>query len=289
MSGAVQNAVVNAPEWATLEEARKRQFEAPDLPQTAGARAAERAAHLKAQGIKEMPWETVDKQTKALIEQLGQEDFARAAKREADKGRPTFHRLVANMGAGSFGQSSGQALRAQQKYEDEMDAEDQRIKELRYNQRMKINEINAKAQELRYNEAVGDVTAAQENRKELAKLKREAQKDQVAAAEKQTTQRQLAAAHDAQNATTLAAANMRAAGSGSAEAKAAISALKAEKDSINARFAKNIMYARTPQGKADAAELRRIEAKLAELGGLEGGPVQSQMSPPPPGAVRLKK
>ena len=82
---------------------------------------------------------------------------------------------------------------------------------------------------------------------------------------------------------------MRATGSGSAEAKAAISALKAEKDSINARFAKNIMYARTPQGKADAAELRRIEAKLAELGGLEGGPVQSQMSPPPPGAVRLKK
>jgi hypothetical protein len=157
------------------------------------------------------------------------------------------------------------------KYQDEMAAEDQRIKELRYNQKLRLNEIDAKAQELRYNEATGDVTAAQQSRADLNKLKTDYAKHQDTLAQQMATLRQNAASHDAQNATTLAAARERAANAGNAETKAAIQALKAEKDSINARFTRGgMMYQRTPQGKADAAELRRIEAQLAQLGGLGG-------------------
>jgi len=100
------------------------------------------------------------------------------------------------------------------------------------------------------------------------------------------TLRQNAASHDAQNATTLAAARERAANAGSAENKAAIQALKTEKDSINARFAKDPMYKRTPQGKADLTKLLAIESRLSELGGLGASPVQSQYGPPPKDAVR---
>lgn len=281
--------LTGSPEWADLDAARKRMFEAPKLPTTAGEQAAERAAHLKAQGITDMPWDTAAKQTAELRRLMGDEDAARAAKREASQGREKFGRIVANMGAGSFGASGAQGLRAQIKHDDEMAAEDQRIKELRFNQKLKLNEIDAKAQELRYNEATGDVAAAQKNRKEIAEMQRAFEKDKVAIAQGMAGLRERGLASQLSADTQLKAANMRASQAGSAETKAAISALKAQKDSINARFAKDMIYKRTPQGKADAAELLRIEAKLAELGGLEGGPVQSQMSPPPPGAVRLKK
>ena len=212
--GPVQKALTNAPEWATLEEARKREFEAPDMAKTPGELAAEREAHLKAQGITKKPWDLAAEQTAELRKIMGQETADRAAKREADLGRPTYRRIIENMGAGSFGQSGAAGTRANRKYQDEMDAEDQRLKELNYNRMMKLNEIDAKAQELRYNEATGDVAAAQKNRQEIAKLKREAQKDQAAVAQVQATQRQLAAAHDAQNATTLAAARERMGASG---------------------------------------------------------------------------
>lgn len=212
--GPVQKALTNAPEWATLEEARKREFEAPDMAKTPGELAAEREAHLKAQGITKKPWDLAAEQTAELRKIMGQETADRAAKREADLGRPTYRRIIENMGAGSFGQSGAAGTRANRKYQDEMDAEDQRLKELNYNRMMKLNEIDAKAQELRYNEATGDVAAAQKNRQEIAKLKREAQKDQAAVAQVQATQRQLAASHDASNATTLAAARERMGASG---------------------------------------------------------------------------
>lgn len=276
--GPVQKALTNAPEWATLEEARKREFEAPKIGETAADLAAEKEAHLKAQGITKKPWDLAAEQTAELRRIMSKEDADRAAQQEADKGRPTFHRLVANMGTGSFGQSSGASLRAEQKYQDDLRAENQRIKELNYNRNLKLNEIDAKAQELRYNEAIGDVAAAQKNRQEIARLKREAQKDQVAAAKEQATLRERGAAADVQSATQLAVARERAAQSGGAETRLMIQALKTQKDSINARFAKDPLYKRTPQGKADAAELLRIESQLAQIAGLDstmppgGGP-----------------
>lgn len=212
--GPVQKALTNAPEWATLEEARKREFEAPKIGETAAELAAEKEAHLKAQGITKKPWDLAAEQTAELRKIMGQETADRAAKREADLGRPTYRRIIENMGAGSFGQSGAAGTRANRKYQDEMDAEDQRLKELNYNRMMKLNEIDAKAQELRYNEATGDVAAAQKNRQEIARLKREAQKDQASVAQVQATQRQLAASHDASNATTLAAARERMGASG---------------------------------------------------------------------------
>lgn len=217
--GPVQKALTTAPEWATLEEARKREFEAPKIGETAAELAAEREAHLKAQGITKKPWDLAAEQTAELRRIMGQETADRAAKREADLGRPTYRRIIEGMGAGSFGQAGSEGTRANRKYQDAMDAEDQRLKELNYNRMMKLNEIDAKAQELRYNEATGDVASAQKNRQEIAKLKREAQKDQAAVAQVQATQRQLAASHDAQNATTLAAARERANAGVGAESK----------------------------------------------------------------------
>lgn len=278
--------LTGSPEWADLDAARKRQFEAPKLPTTAADQAAERAAHLKAQGITEMPWETAAKQTAELRRIMSEEDAARKKDREENERDERYRTFVAGLGGGSFGQSAQGGLRANLKREAENKAEDQRIKELRYNQNLKLNEIEAKAKELRYNEATGDVAAAQKNRKEIAELQRSFEKDKIAIAQGQAGIRERGLAAQLNADTQLKAASIRAANAGSAEAKAAIQALKAEKDSINARFAKNPMHQRTPQGKADAAELRRIEAKLAELGGLEATPVQSQYGPPPKDAVR---
>ena len=206
--------LTDSPEWKAMEAARTKEFEAPDMPTTAGGLAAEKAAHLKAQGITEMPWEQAAKQTAELRRMMKADDEARAAKLEADKGRPTFHRLIANMGPGSFAQSSAQSLRKQVEYEDAIAAETQRLKEKRYDQNLKLNEIDAKAQELRYNEAVGDVAAAQKNRADLATLKRQYQKDSAALAKDQAGLRERAAAVDATNATTLAAARERSGASG---------------------------------------------------------------------------
>lgn len=276
--GAVQKAVTGSPEWATMEAARTKAFEAPDMPTTAGGLAEERAAHLKAQGITERPWETSNKQTAELRRIMAEEDAARKKDIAENERNRRYDTFVANLGSGSFGQSGQGGLRALVKRDEDMRAEEQRIKERRYEQNLKLNEIDRKAQELQYNEATGDVAAAQKNREELAKLKREYRKDQAGIAKDQATLRQYAAAHDAQNATTLAAARERAAQGGNAETKLAIQALKTQKDSINARFAKDPLYKRTPQGKADAAELLRIEAQLAQIAGLDstmpvgGGP-----------------
>lgn len=277
-AGGVLSALTSSPEWADLDAARKRVFEAPKLPTTASDLAAEKAAHLKAQGITEAPWETSAKQTAELRRIMGEEDAARKKDIAANERQRRYDTFVANLGTGSFGQSAQGGLRANLKRVADQEAEDQRIKELRYNQNLRLNEIDAKAQELRYNEATGDVAAAQKNRQEIAALKRQYEKDQAAIAQGQAGVRERAAAADAQNATTLAAANIRASQGANAETKAAIQALKAQKDSINARFAKDMLYKRTPQGKADAAELLRIERKLAEMGGLDstmpagGGP-----------------
>ena len=255
-SGAVQKALTTSPEWATLEEARKREFEAPEMAKTPGELAAEREAHLKAQGITKKPWDLAAEQTAELRRIMGQETADRAAKREADLGRPTYRRIIENMGAGSFGQSGAAGTRANRKYQDEMDAEDQRIKELNYNRTLKLNEIDAKAQELRYNEATGDVAAAQKNRQELAKLKREAQKDQAAVAQVQATQRQLAAAHDAQNATTLAAARERIGASGALTPKQIADIRDKAYDNIQKQFdAKGIGGLRLQQAKKKDPQL----------------------------------
>jgi hypothetical protein len=277
-----------------METARTKAFEAPDMPTTAGGYAAERAAHLKAQGIKEMPWESVDRQTKELLAQLGQEDFARAKKREEDTGRKGFHEIVANMGTGSFGQSGAAGLRAHFKAEAEREAEDQRIRELRYNQRLKLNELNNKAQELRYNEATGDVAAAQKSRQDLATLKRQYEKDQASMAKEQATLRERGAAVDATNATTLAAARER--------QSAAMTLTPFQKAKIRDMAADNVNASIKAGGvpmqlamKKDPGLRERMVAQetqriLAEYGSGEGAaPVQSQYGPPPQGAVRLKK
>lgn len=288
--GSVQKAVTSAPEWAAMEKSRTAKFEAPDMSQSAEDVAAEREAHLKAQGITKKPWELASEQTAELRRLLGEEDATRKKDRAENERDERYRTFVANLGAGSFGQSSQGGLRANLKREEDLRAEEQRIKELRYNQNLKLNEIDAKAQELRYNEATGDVAAAQKNRQELAKLKTEFAKHQDTLAQQMATLRQNAASHDLQAQTQVKTAGIRASQAGSAETKAVIQALRAQKDSINARFTKDLMYKRTPQGKADAAELLRIEAKLAELGGLDPATtVQSQYGPPPQGAVRLKK
>lgn len=212
--GAVQKAVTGSPEWATMEAARNRAFEAPDMPTTAGGLAEERAAHLKAQGITERPWETAAKQTADLRRIMAEEDAARKKDIAENEKQRRYDTFVANLGAGSFGQSAQGGLRANLKREEEMRAEDQRLRERRYDQTVKLNEIDRKAQELQYNEATGDVAAAQKNRQELATLKRQYQKDQASIAKDQATLRQYAAANDAQNATTLAAARERAGATG---------------------------------------------------------------------------
>lgn len=213
-AGGVMSALTSSDEWKDLNAARQRMFEQPKIGETARELAAERESHLKAQGITKKPWELASEQTAALRKAMGEEDATRKkdlADRETDDRWRTF---VANLGSGSFGQSAQGGLRANLKREEGLRAEDQRIKEMRYNQNLKLNEIDAKAQELRYNEAIGDVAAAQKNRQEIAALKRQFEKDKATIAQGQATQRQLAAAADAQNATTLAAARERMGASG---------------------------------------------------------------------------
>ena len=213
-AGGVMSALTSSDEWKDLNAARQRMFEQPQMGQTARELAAERESHLKAQGITKKPWELASEQTAALRKAMGEEDATRKkdlADRETDDRWRTF---VANLGSGSFGQSAQGGLRANLKREEGIRAEDQRIKEMRYNQNLKLNEIDAKAQELRYNEATGDVAAAQKNRQEIAALKRQFEKDQAAIAQGQAGVRERAAAADAQNATTLAAARERMGASG---------------------------------------------------------------------------
>jgi len=286
--------LTDSPEWKAMEAARTKEFEAPDMPTTAGGLAAEKAAHLKAQGITEMPWEQAAKQTAELRRMTKADDEARAAKLEADKGRPTFHRLIANMGPGSFAQSSAQSLRKQVEYEDAMAAETQRIKDKRYDQNLKLNEIDAKAQELRYNEAVGDVAAAQKNRQDLATLKRQYQKDSAALAKEQAGLRERAAAVDATNATTLAAARERSGASGVLTpfqlAKVRDMAADNVKDTIRAGGIPMQMALQKDPGLRDRMVEKETKRILASYG-VEGAqePVQSQYGPPPKGAVREVK
>ena len=284
--GAVQKAVTDSPEFKAMETARTQGFEAPDTPTTAGGRAAEREAHLKAQGITEKPWETASKQTAELRNLMKTEDDERARQNSEDADRKAYRRIVANMGAGSFGQAGSAGVRANMKYEDEMRAEEQRIKELRYNQKLKLNEIDAKAKELQYNEATGDVTAAQQNRAEIAKLKNEYKKNQTSIAKDMATLRGNAAAQDAQNATSIKTAGMRAAQGAGAGEKNDINALKARQTALTAEL-------KTTYNKAERAEIRRklseIDTQLAQIAGMGGGaPVQSY-GQPPKGAVREVK
>ena len=214
--GAVQKALTESDEWKDLDRARKAEYAAPNLPETAGALAAEKAAHLKAQGVEKAPWEIASEQTAAIQKMMESQEAERQAARKSDSG---WLRMIANMGPGSFGQSGAQGLRALQKHEDEMAAEDQRVRERQLDLRMKLDAINAKAKELQYNEATGDVTKAQENRKELARLKRDADKDRIAIAGKQAELRERAAAAGLQADTSLAVARERAAAGVGTESK----------------------------------------------------------------------
>ncbi len=248
--------LTGSPEWADLDAARKRQFEAPKLPTTAGEQAAERAAHLKAQGITEMPWDTAAKQTAELRRIMGEEDKARAAKREEDQGRSAYSRIVANMGTGSFGQAGSAGVRANMKYQDEMAAEDQRIKELRFNQNLKLNEIEAKAKELRYNEATGDVAAAQKNRKEIAELQRTFEKDKIAIAQGQAGIRERGLAAQLNADTQLKAAGMRQ-GAGAALTPKQIADIRDKaNDNIQKDIDKNVRL---------QMEIRKNPAKRAQM------------------------
>lgn len=275
-TGGLMDLLTSSPEWADLEAARKKQFDAPKLGQTAGELAAEKAAHLKAQGITEMPWETAAKQTAELRRMMKSDDEERAARLEADKGRPTFHRLVANMGAGSFGQSSAPSLRAQVKHEDDVAAETQRIKELRYNQNLKLNEIEAKAKELRYNEAIGDVAAAQKNRKDIAELQRGFEKDKVAIAQGQAGLRERAGGEDLRAATQKYGDDLRAltqrAATTSSEKRLKIDGLKALESNIVTEMAPYAKAAFTPEAKAMLAQLqtqlKQVRQEIAKESGL---------------------
>jgi len=293
-SKGVMSLLTNSPEWKAMEAARTKPFEAPDMPTTAGGLAAERAAHLKAQGITEMPWEQAAKQTAELRRMMKADDAAREAKLEADKGRPTFHRLIANMGPGSFAQSSAQSLRKQVEYEDAIAAETQRLKEKRYDQNLKLNEIDAKAQELRYNEAVGDVAAAQKNRADLATLKRQYQKDSAALAKDQATLRERAGAADLSAETQLKAAGMRA-GASSALTPFQLAKIRdmAEDNVNNAIKAGGIpmqMALQKDPGMRDRMIKETEDRILAQMGGgAAPAPVQSQYGLPPKGAVREVK
>lgn len=211
--------LTSSSEWADLDAARKKQFEAPKLPATAGEQAAERAAHLKAQGITEMPWDTAANQTAELRRIMGEEDADRKKRLTDTEQDERYRTFVANLGSGSFGQSAQGGLRANLKREADLRAEDQRIKELRYNQNLKLNEIDAKAKELRYNEATGDVAAAQKNRKEIAELKNEFEKNKIAIAKGQAGIREQGLAAQLSADTQLKAARERAAAGVGSETK----------------------------------------------------------------------
>lgn len=275
--------LTGSPEWADLDAARKRQFEAPKLPTTAGEQAAERAAHLKAQGITEMPWDTAAKQTAELRRIMGEEDKARAAKREEDQGRSAYSRIVANMGTGSFGQAGSAGVRANMKYQDEMAAEDQRIKELRFNQNLKLNEIDAKAKELRYNEATGDVAAAQKNRQEIAALKNAFEKDKLAIAQGQAGIRERGLAAQLNADTQLKAAGMRQGASGVLTPKQIADIRDKANDNVQKDIEKNVrLQSEIRRNPAKRAQLVEEETNrlLAQFGG-QGGTM------PPGGGAKL--
>ena len=282
--------LTGSPEWADLDAARKRQFEAPKLGQTAGELAAEKAAHLKAQGITEMPWETAAKQTAELRNLMKSEDDARKSDRAAREREERYDTFVANLGAGSFGQSAQGGLRANLKREADLRAEDQRIKELRFNQNLKLNEIEAKAKELRYNEATGDVAAAQKNRKDIAALQREFEKDKIAIAKGQAGIREQGLAAQLNADTQLKAAGMRAAAGVGSESKETQMAEAAFARDPEAASIKKQLEGHMSEAKriAKVRRLREIQAaKYKQFGlTLEDGPVQSQVGPPPNGAVR---
>lgn len=292
--GSVQKAVTSAPEWAAMEKSRTAQFEAPDMAQSAEDVAAEREAHLKAQGITKKPWELASEQTAELRRLLGEEDAARKQDRAENERDERYRTFVANLGSGSFGQSSQGGLRANLKREEDLRAEEQRIKELRYNQNVKLNEIDAKAQELRYNEATGDVAAAQKNRQELAKLKNEFAKHQDTLAQQMSTLRQNAASHDLQAQAQLAAAGMRQGASQALTPKQIADIRDKANDNINNKVKAGgvqmqMALKRDPQ-LFERMVQQETDRLLAQLGGGAGaGPVQSQYGPPPQGAVRLKK
>lgn len=280
--GPVEKAVTSSPEWRTMEKARTASMQDPKLVDTASGLAAERAAHLKAQGIEKAPWETAAEQTAALRKILGDEDAARAKDRADNERDERYRTFVANLGGGSFGQSAQGGLRANLKREAEQKAEDQRIKELRYNQNLKLNEIDAKAKELQYNEAVGDVAAAQKNRAEIAALQRSLDKDRAQIAEKQATLRGQAAAHDLAAKTQVQTAGMRAAGAQNltpkqiADIKAkAIATVDKERD---AKGMAAIEYRR--KLKADPGYYdRRVAEVTAELMGQAGGATMPTATP----------
>lgn len=275
-AGGLMSLLTSSPEWADLEAARKRQFEAPKLPTTAADQAAERAAHLKAQGITETPWDTAAKQTAELRRIMGEEDKARAAKREGDQGRSAYSRIVANMGTGSFGQAGSAGVRANMKYQDEMAAEDQRIKEMRFNQNLKLNEIEAKAKELRYNEATGDVAAAQKNRKEIAELQRTFEKDKVAIAQGQAGLRERAGAAELTAATQKYGDDLRAltqrSATSSQEKRLKLDGLKALESNIVTEMAPYAKAAFTPEAKAMLAQLqaqlKQVRQEIAKESGI---------------------
>lgn len=277
-AGGLMDLLTGSPEWADLEAARKRQFEAPNLPTTAGGMSAEREAHLKAQGITKKPWELAAEQTAELRRMMKSDDEERAAKLEADKGRPTFHRLVANMGAGSFGQSSAPSLRAQVKHEDEVAAETQRIKELRYNQNLRLNEIDAKAKELQYNEAIGDVAAAQKNRKEIAEMQREFEKNRVTIAQGQAGLRERAGAADltaaAQKYTADVHAMTQRVANTASEKRMKLDGLKALESNIASEISPYVKMgfalppADKPKLEALQAQLKQVRQEIAKESGL---------------------
>lgn len=293
-SKGVMSLLTNSPEWKAMEAARIKEFEAPEMAKTPAEVAAERAAHLKAQGITETPWDTAAKQTAELQRLMGEQAAERKARREEDTGRKGYREIVANMGAGSFGQSGSAGLRAHYAAEANREAEDQRLRELDYTRQTKLNELNAKAQELRYNEAVGDVAAAQKNRQDLAKLKRDYEKDSTAVANQQATLRERAGAVDATNATTLAAAGIRSGASGVLTPKQIADIRdKAEDNVTNAIKAGGVpmQLALKKDPGLRARMIKDTEDRLlaAYTGGAAPAPVQSQYGPPPQGAVRLKK
>lgn len=297
-AGGVLSALTSSPEWADLDAARKRVFEQPRMGQTAKELAAEKEAHLAAQGITKKPWDLAAEQTAELRKIMGQETADRAAKREADLGRPTYRRIIENMGAGSFGQAGAAGTRANRKYQDEMDAADERYKELSYNRALKLNEIDAKAQELRYNEATGEVAKAQQNRQEIAKLKRDFEKDQAAIAQGQAGLRERGAAADLTAAVQKYNADLQALTQRSsntmAEKRLKVDGLKALESNIVSEMAPYAKAAFTPEAKAALARLQgqlaQVRAEIAKESGLGTlGGTSAEMAPPPPDAVRLKK
>lgn len=293
-SKGVMSLLTNSPEWKAMEAARTKPFEAPDMAKTPAELAAERAAHLKAQGITEMPWERVAKQT-AELQRITNEDIAeRKARRAEDTGRKGYREIIANMGGGSFGQSGSAGLRGHYKAEAEREAEDQRLRELNYNRQMKLNELNDKAQELRYNEAVGDVAAAQKNRQDLAKLKRDYEKDSVAVANQQATLRERAAAADLTAETQLKTAGMRAGASSALTPKQIADIRDKAYDNINNKVKAGGVPLQLAMKKDPQMFERMVQQETERLlaaytGGAAPAPVQSPYGLPPKGAVREVK